>query len=65
MIHQQLLILSLMFMIGIAYLSSREVVKNKLPSDTCNFFQGSLAEVLSIIVDLCKAAVPVRWKTCE
>ena len=29
-----------------------EVVKNKLPSDTCNFFQGSLAEVLSTIVDL-------------
>ena len=65
MIHQQLLILSLMFIIGIAYLSSREVVKNKLQSDTCNFFQGSLAEVLSTIVDLCKAAVPVRWKTCE
>ena len=33
-------------------ISSREVVKNKLPSDTCNFFQGSLAEVLSTIVDL-------------
>ena len=64
LIHQQLLILSLMFMISIAYLSSREVVK-KLPSDTCNFFQGSLAEVLSTIVDLCKAAVPVRWKICE
>ena len=65
LIHQQLLILSLMFMISIAYLSSREVVKNKLPNDTCNFFQGSLAEVLSTTVDLCKAAVPVRWKMCE
>ena len=32
--------------------SSREVVKIKLPSDTCNFFQGSHAEVLSTIVDL-------------
>ena len=33
-------------------ISSKEVVKNKLPSDTCNFFQGSHAEVLSTIVDL-------------
>ena len=33
-------------------ISSREVVKNKLLSDTCNFFQGSLAEVLSTFVDL-------------
>ena len=31
---------------------SKEVVENKLPSDTCNFVQGSLTKVISTILDL-------------